>query len=62
MALKTATQLPDEEIAIIMLRLTFGGAPCPSEWGIMLESICDLVNELLKCKDWDPKELHLSVQ
>ncbi len=50
-ALKTATQLPDEAIAIIALRLTFGGAPCPFKWGIMLESICDLANELLKCED-----------
>ncbi len=61
-ALKTATQLPDKAIAIITLQLTFGGAPCPFEWGIMSESICDLANELLKCKDWDPKELHAWVQ
>ncbi len=41
MALKTATQPQDDAIAIITLRLTFGGAPCPFEWGIMSESICD---------------------
>jgi hypothetical protein len=29
------TQLPDEELAIIMLRLTFGGDPCPFEWNIV---------------------------
>ena len=29
---------------------------------IMLESICDLANDLSNCKDWDPKELHTSVQ
>ena len=28
----------------------------------MSELICDLANELLKCKDWDPKELHAWVQ
>jgi hypothetical protein len=56
-ALKTATQLPVEAIAIIMLCLTFGGAPCPFEWGIMLESLCNLANELLKCKDWNPKRI-----
>jgi hypothetical protein len=57
-------QQPDKAIAIIIitLQLTFGGTPCPFEWGIMLESICDLANELLKCKDWDPKELHALVQ
>jgi hypothetical protein len=43
-ALKTAMQLLDKAIAIIMLRLTFGGAPCPFEWDIMLELICDLAN------------------
>ncbi len=47
---------------IITLRLTFGGAPCPFEWGIMPETICDLANELLKCNDWDPHTLHASVQ
>jgi hypothetical protein len=48
MALQTATQLPDDDLAIITLQLTFGGAPCPFEWGIMSESICNLANELLK--------------
>jgi hypothetical protein len=28
----------------------------------MSESICDLANKLLKCKDWDPLTLHVSVQ
>ncbi len=50
MALQTATQLPEENLAIITLWLTFGGAPHPFEWGIMSELICDLVNKLLKCK------------
>jgi hypothetical protein len=50
MALKTATQLPDDLIAIIMLRLTFSGIPCPFEWGIILETVFDLANKLLKCK------------
>ena len=61
-ALKTATQLPNDDLAIITLRLTFGGAPCPFEWGIMSETICDLANELLKCDDWEPRTLHASVQ
>jgi hypothetical protein len=41
MAIQTITQLPDEELAIIMLQLTFGGAPCPFEWNIISESIRD---------------------
>jgi hypothetical protein len=61
-ALKTATQLPDDGIAIITLRLTFGGAPCPFEWGVISETICDLANELLKSEDWEPADLHASVQ
>ena len=61
-ALKTTTQLPDEAAAMITLRLTFGGAPCPYEWGVFSETICDLANELLKCDDWEPADLHASVQ
>jgi hypothetical protein len=62
MALKTATQLPDNLIAIIMLRLTFGGAPCPFKWGAILETVCDLSKKKLKCKDWEPQDLHASAQ
>ncbi len=57
-ALKMTTQLLDNLIEILMLWLTFGGAPCPFEWGIILETICNLTNKLLKCKDWDPQDLH----
>ena len=62
-ALRTATQLPEEKTTIITLRDTFGGAPCPFEWGVISKPICDLANELLKCvEDWDPRKLHSSVQ
>ena len=61
-ALKTTTQLPDEAAAMIMLRLTFRGAPCPYEWGVFSETICNLANELLKCDDWEPADLHALVQ
>jgi hypothetical protein len=61
-ALKAATQLPDGVAAILTLRLTFGGAPCPFEWGVFSETICDSANELLKCEDWEPADLHASVQ
>jgi hypothetical protein len=45
-----------------MLRLTFGGAPCPLEWGSIAESICDLANAILLSKDWDPLSLQLPAQ
>ena len=56
-ALRSCTQLPEEDIAIIALRLTFGGRSCPPEWGALSESVCDLTNALLSDPDWDPDEL-----
>jgi hypothetical protein len=61
-ALKTTMQLSDNVMAIITLRLIFGGAPCPFEWGVISKTICNLANVLLKCKDWEPTNLHTSVQ
>ncbi len=43
-AVQTCTQIPSEGLALLMLQLTFGGAPCPSEWGSIAELICDLAN------------------
>jgi hypothetical protein len=45
-AVKTITQLTEDELCIIMLHLTFGGAPCPFEWNIISESIRDLANAI----------------
>ncbi len=52
-AVQTITQLPDEDLGIIMLCLTLGDAPCPFKWNILLESICDLANKILFDKDWN---------
>ncbi len=41
----------------MMLRLSFGGAPCPLEWGAILESVHDLINAILQHDDWDPLTL-----
>jgi hypothetical protein len=41
----------------MMLWLSFGGKPCPFEWGVISKTICDLANAILLSKDWDPKEL-----
>ncbi len=35
MALQTTTHFPEDDLTIITLWLTFGGAPCPFKWGIM---------------------------
>ena len=47
-----------DDIALVALRLTFGGTPCPSLWCIISELCTDLANDLLACKDWDPLEIH----
>ena len=43
-ALKAETQLPEDTAAIITLRLTFGGALSPFEWGVFSETICNSAN------------------
>ncbi len=61
-ALQTCTQLPEEEIAIITFRSTFGGAPCPYKWGVKSEPISNLANKKLFLSDeWDPLTLHATV-
>ena len=36
------------------LRLTFGGAPNPSQWSDVSEVAVDLANDLVRRDDWDP--------
>ena len=61
-AVQTCTQIPSEGLALLMLRLTFGGAPCPSEWGAIAESICDLANAILLNDEWNPLSLQSPTQ
>jgi hypothetical protein len=56
-SVQTCTQLNEMGILLMMLRLSFGGKPCPSEWGVISETICDLANAILLSDDWDPSEL-----
>ena len=56
-AIQTCTQLSDEKLAIIALRLTFGGSPGSYEWGVTSESIFDLAIAILQDKNWNPKSL-----
>ncbi len=53
-AMQAITQLPDKDQGMIMLCLTFGGAPCPFKWNILLESIRNLANKILFDKNWNP--------
>ena len=61
-ASQTCTQLPSEGLVLLMPRLTFGGAPCPSEWGSIAKSICDLANAILLNDKWNPLSLQLPAQ
>ena len=56
-AIKTCTQLPEEDLAIVALRLTFGGAPGPYEWGVLSECTCDLSIAIMQDAGWDPTSL-----
>jgi hypothetical protein len=56
-ARQTCTHLPEEGLVLMALRLTFGGAPCPSEWGEVSETICDLANAILADPNWNPRLL-----
>ena len=60
---KTAiTQFVKLNICFIALRLTFGGAPNPNYWSEISETVTDLANALLQCKDQDPTVLHSPLQ
>jgi hypothetical protein len=39
------------------LQMTFGGAPCPSLWGYISETMADISNVLIKNKYWDPNKV-----
>jgi hypothetical protein len=56
-ALQTCTMLPEFEILLMWLHLSFGGEPCPYMWGIFSKTICDLANAILLNDDWDPSDL-----
>ena len=56
-ALQTCTQIPDKDIAILSLRLTFRGGPCPTKWCSMAEPATDLANAILRLPNWNPSEL-----
>ena len=57
MAVQSVTHLPDDGLALVALRLTFGGAACLFEWYTISETICDLTNAILHNDDWNPNNL-----
>ena len=59
-AKQSLTQIIIKDITFILLalRLTFGGKPCPSEWGSISETAADIVNDLLDCESWNPTKVH----
>ena len=61
-AIQTCTQLVEIGLLLMMLQLFFGGKPCPSEWGTILESICDLANAILHSDYWDPDKIFVPNQ
>ncbi len=50
---RTVTQLPENDLALMRLRLTFGGLPGPFEWGIILETVCNLTTAIRQNDDWE---------
>ena len=56
-AAQSCAQLPEENLLLLMLRLTFGGTACPHEWSVISEIICDLATAIVINDDWDYAEL-----
>jgi hypothetical protein len=40
------------DLLLVALRMAFGGAPCPSIWGVISEVITDIGNSLLQNEFW----------
>jgi hypothetical protein len=50
------------DLAIVQLRMTFGGSNCPTTWCALSEIAADLANEILDATDWDDDELQWNFQ
>ena len=63
-AVKSLTQVCIQGIWFLLmaLRLTFGGKPCPSEWGCISELVADLATDILNCEEWDPTTTKSPIQ
>jgi hypothetical protein len=61
-AVQSCAILPSDNIALLALRLTFGGAACAFEWSEISETICDLATAITNNVHWDPKTLFSPLQ
>ena len=57
-AIKTVTQIPQLYLALMMLRLSCGGAPGPFKFSVASGMLCDLIIAIMHNNDWDPFKLH----
>jgi hypothetical protein len=53
---KTVTQLPGIDLALMSLKLPFGGKSCHNNFCVISESVCDLIRAIKQNKGWDPIE------
>jgi hypothetical protein len=42
-----------DDLLLMALQMTFGGAPCPSLWGVISETLANIANSLLQNPHWD---------
>ncbi len=57
-AIKTVTQIPQLFLALMMLCLSFGGAPGPFKFSVASEMLCDLIIAIMHNNEWNPYKLH----
>jgi hypothetical protein len=46
------------EVALLALRMTFGGMPCPTLFSDLSEMVTDAANHLVRDREWKPSLLH----
>lgn len=46
-----------EGLLFMALRMTFGGAPCPSLWGYISDTLADVCNSLIQNSYWNREKL-----
>jgi hypothetical protein len=57
-AIQTVTQFPELLLAMMMLRLSFGGAPGPFEFCVASEMLCNLIIAINHNPNWNLYKLH----
>ena len=58
-ALRSAVRVKIKGIWYILIstRLPFGGSPCPPDFCLLTDMICDTINDVLLCDDWDESKV-----